>query len=310
MLLNKIKKMDKKYTGTFLVCFAASLWGFDAIVLTPRLYHLKVPFVVFAVHCLPFLVMSIFIGKREMKNIAALPKKDIMFYFLVALFGGCVGTLSIVKSLFLVNFQHLTVVTLLQKAQPIFALILARIILKEKLGKNFLNWVIFALFGGYIMTFEFTLPQMAQVSSGNIFKDTMFALLAAFSFGSATVFGKRILTHSSFVTALYTRYFFTTMITLCIVLANNQLGEIFNVTPFEFMIFCIIGITSGSGAILLYYRGLRYIDASVATICELSFPISSVVFDYIFNGRLLTPVQFMGAACLVFAILKISKNQK
>lgn len=136
MLLN-LKKINKKYIGTFLVCFAASLWGFDAIVLTPRLYHLKVAFVVFAVHCLPFLVMSIFIGKREMKNIAALPKKDIMFYFLVALFGGCVGTLSIVKSLFLVNFQHLTVVTLLQKAQPIFALILARIVLKEKLGKNF-----------------------------------------------------------------------------------------------------------------------------------------------------------------------------
>lgn len=103
MLLN-LKKINKKYIGTFLVCFAASLWGFDAIVLTPRLYHLKVAFVVFAVHCLPFLVMSIFIGKREMKNIAALPKKDIVFYFLVALFGGCVGTLSIVKSLFLVNF--------------------------------------------------------------------------------------------------------------------------------------------------------------------------------------------------------------
>ena len=70
-----LKKMDKKYVGTILVCFAASLWGFDSIVLTPRLFHLKVPFVVFMVHCLPFLVMSIFIGKREMKNISALPKK-------------------------------------------------------------------------------------------------------------------------------------------------------------------------------------------------------------------------------------------
>lgn len=309
-MLSDIKKINKKYLGTILVCFAASLWGFDAIVLTPRLFHLKVPFVVFMVHCLPFLVMSIFIGKREIKNIVALPKNDIIFYFLVALFGGCVGTLSIVKSLFLVNFQHLTVVTLLQKAQPIFALILARIVLKEKLGKNFLNWVLFALIGGYIMTFEFSLPRIAEVSSGNIIKACMFAMLAAFSFGSATVFGKRILSHSNFVTALYTRYFFTTVITFCIVLANNQFGWIYKVTPFEWMIFVIIGITSGSGAILLYYRGLRYIDASVATICELAFPISSVIFDYIFNGNLLSPVQFLGASCLIFAILKISKNQK
>lgn len=305
-----LKKMDKKYIGTILVCFAASLWGFDSIVLTPRLYHLKVPFVVFMVHCLPFVVMSIFIGNREIKNISHLPKKDLMFYFLVALFGGCIGTLSIVKSLFLVNFQHLTVVTLLQKAQPIFALILARIILKEKLGKNFLIWVLFALIGGYIMTFEFTLPRVAEVSSSNVFKAVLYALLAAFSFGSATVFGKRILSHSSFVTALYTRYFFTTVITFFIVLANSELNLIFKVTPFEWLIFVIIGITSGSGAILLYYRGLRYIDASVATICELSFPISSVVFDYIFNRHFLTPVQFMGAAALIFAILKISKNQK
>ena len=309
-MISNLKKMDKKYIGTILVSFAASLWGFDSIVLTPRLYHLKVPFVVFMVHCLPFVVMSIFIGKREMKNIVALPKKDLMFYFLVALFGGCIGTLSIVKSLFLVNFQHLTVVTLLQKAQPIFALILARIVLKEKLGKNFLSWVAFALIGGYIMTFEFTLPRVAEVSSSNIFKAVLYALLAAFSFGSATVFGKRILSHSSFVTALYTRYFFTTVITLCIVVANRELGLIFDVTHFEWLIFVIIGLTSGSGAILIYYKGLRYIDASVATICELSFPISSVVFDYMFNGHLLTPVQFMGAAALIFAILKISKNQK
>ena len=160
------------------------------------------------------------------------------------------------------------------------------------------------------MTFEFTLPRMAEVSSSNIWKAVLYALLAAFSFGSATVFGKRILSHSSFVTALYTRYFFTTVITLFIVLSESQLNLIFSVTPFEWLIFAVIGITSGSGAILLYYRGLRYIDASVATICELSFPISSVVFDYIFNGHLLTPVQFAGAAALIFAILKISKNQK
>lgn len=304
------KKIDRKYIGASLVCFAASLWGLDSIVLTPRLFHLKVPFVVFMLHLLPFLAMSIFIGKREIKNIIALPKNDLIFYFLVALFGGCVGTLAIVKALFLVNFQHLTVVTLLQKAQPIFAILLARLILKEKIGKNFLNWVCIALIGGYIMTFEFTLPRMADVSSSSIIQAVLYSALAAFSFGSATVFGKRILSHSSFVTALYTRYFFTAMITFVIVLFTGQLKLILQVTPFEWMIFVIIGLTSGSFAILLYYRGLRYIDASVATMCELSFPISSVVFDYIFNGNVLSPVQSLGALTLLFAIIKISKNQK
>lgn len=302
------KNLEKKYLGAFLVCFAASLWGFDSIVLTPRLFKLKVPFVVFILHFIPFLAMSIFIGKREMKNIASLPKKDLVYYFLVSLFGGSLGTLSIVKALFLVNFEHLTVVTLLQKSQPIFALILARIILKEKLKNNFLFLVLLALVGGYIMTFEFSLPHMSV--NGNISLASMYALLAAFSFGSATVFGKRILANSTFMTALYTRFFFTSVITFILVILNNELGLIFKVTPFQWLIFIVITLTSGSMAIMIYYRGLRYIDASVATVCELAFPISSVFFDYIFYGKFLTPIQTLGACMLLFSILKISKNQK
>lgn len=300
--------INKKYLGAGLVCFAASLWGFDGIVLTPRLFKLGVPFVVFILHVIPFLFMSLLFGKREMNNIKALPKKDIFYYFCIALFGGTLGTLAIVKALFLVNFQHLTVVTLLQKCQPIFALILARFLLKEKLGKNFFLLTLLALIGGYIMTFEFKLPE--STGSGNILPACGLALLAAFSFGSSTVFGKRILTNSSFLTALYTRFFFTSIITFFVVLFNGDFKYLLEVTPFQWGIFFTIMLTSGSMAIMIYYRGLRYIDASVATICELAFPISSVLFDYIFNGNLLTLQQFIGATILVFAIIAIGKNQK
>ena len=300
--------INKKYMGAGLICFAASLWGFDGIVLTPRLFKLGVPFVVFVLHFFPFLIMSILFGKRELKNIKALSKKDLFYYFCVALFGGSLGTIAIVKALFLVNFQHLTVVTLLQKSQPIFALVLARIILKEKLSKNFFYLVILALIGGYIMTFEFSLPHSS--GSDNIFKASVLALIAAFSFGSSTAFGKRILANSTFMTALYTRFFFTSIITFIIVLLTGELHYFSKVTSFQALIFVTIMLTSGSVAIMIYYRGLRYIDASVATICELAFPISSVIFDYIFNGNILSPQQFVGAGILVFSIISISKNQK
>lgn len=124
----------RQINGSMLVCIAASMWGFDGIVLTPRLYHLQVPFVVFILHLLPFIGMTLLFGKDELENIKAIKVKDLVFFFCVALFGGALGTLSIVKALFLVNFHHLTVVTLLQKLQPIFAIILASIILKEKLS--------------------------------------------------------------------------------------------------------------------------------------------------------------------------------
>ena len=99
---------EKKETmGALLVCLAATLWGFDSIVLTPNLFKLSVPYVVFMVHLLPFVGMTLLFGKEELKNIKKLDGKDLTYFFLVALFGGSLGTLSIVKALFLVNFDHL-----------------------------------------------------------------------------------------------------------------------------------------------------------------------------------------------------------
>lgn len=301
--------IEKKETmGAALVCLAATLWGFDSIVLTPRLFKLSVPYVVFMVHLLPFIGMTLLFGKEELRNARKLDKKDIMYFFLVALFGGSLGTLSIVKALFLVNFDHLTVVTLLQKLQPVFAVILAWIVLKEKITKEFVFWAVLALIGGYFLTFEFNTPQMAY--HGNMLLACGYSLLAAFSFGSATVFGKRILKNASFRTALYLRYGFTALITFIINLFGGTLVNVYNTQPDQWLIFVIIGLTSGSGAILLYYKGLRYIAANVATICELCFPVSSILFDFIFNGKFLSGIQIVSAALMLFSIYRITQSRR
>ncbi len=300
--------IKKQYLGAGLVCLAATMWGFDGIVLTPRLFKLDVAYVVFVLHLLPLLGMSLLFGKTEIANIKKLGKEDLFFYFLIALFGGALGTLSIVKALFLVNFNHLTVVTLLQKLQPVFAIILARILLGEKVGKNFIFWALAALISGYFLTFQFTLPHFEAGDKVGV--ASLYAMLAAFSFGSSTVFGKKILANSSFRTALYTRYLFTSIITGLIVLFNGNMGWFLKTTPDQWLIFVIIGLTTGSGAVLLYYLGLRHIRANIATMCELCFPVSSIVFDYIFNKKMLSPIQFISAGMLLFTIYKITKNQK
>ena len=300
--------IEKKETmGAILVCLAATLWGFDSIVLTPRLFKLSVPYVVFMLHLLPFIGMTLIFGKNEIKNVKKLDKRDLMFFFLVALFGGSLGTLSIVKALFLVNFHHLTVVTLLQKLQPVFAIILARMILKEREGKGFLFWAVMGLIGGYLLTFQFNMPPM--VYNGNMLLACLYALLSAFSFGSATVFGKRILKNASFRTALYLRYGLTTFIMFFIASFSGNLGYISHTTPIQWIIFIVIGLTSGSGAILLYYRGLRYIKANVATMCELCFPVSSILFDYIFNRNVLSMIQILSAVLMLYSIYKITQNR-
>ncbi len=68
----------------------------------------------------------------------------------------------------------------------------------------------------------------------------------------------------------------------------------------------VIGLTTGSGAIFLYYFGLTRVRASVSAICELCLPLSAILLDYLINGSVLRPWQWLGAATLVVAITMVS----
>jgi len=78
------------------------------------------------------------------------------------------------------------------------------------------------------------------------------------------------------------------------------------VTPQNWLLIVLIGLTTGSGAIFLYYFGLTRVRAIVATICELCLPLSAILFDYLINGSVLGPWQWIGAAVLIAAITKVS----
>jgi drug/metabolite transporter (DMT)-like permease len=293
--------------GAIVIGISATFWGFDGIVLTPRLYNLPVPFVVFILHLIPFLIMNLFLFKRY-KNINTLNRVELFSLFMVALFGGSIGTLAIVKALFLVNFQSLSIVVLLQKLQPIFAISLAAIFLKEKLRTNFLIWAGLALVAGYFLTFSTNLPKFQE--DKNTIYASLLAVLAAFSFGSSTVFSKKVLGKLDFITATFFRYGLTATLMFIVVSSMGLLGSFSQMTPNNWMIVGIIAATTGSGAIFLYYYGLKNVKAIVATIMELFFPMSAIIFDYVFNDHLLSPVQWIAAAVMIFAIINLNSDNR
>ncbi len=112
---------------------------------------------------------------------------------------------------------------------------------------------------------------------------SLLALLAALSFGSSTVFSKKILGKYNFVTSTFYRYGFTSLIMLLFMIGFGDFRQLFETTSLNWLFIAIIGLTTGSGAIFLYYYGLRKVKAIMATISELMFPISAVIFDYLIN---------------------------
>ncbi|RME31774.1 DMT family transporter [Candidatus Woesearchaeota archaeon] len=290
--------------GVLFVCLAATLWGLDGVVLTPRLFALPVAFVVFLLHALPFLIAQPFLY-RSYKRIAALSPGDFFSLVLVALFGGVVGTLSLVHALFLTQFNQLSVVILLQKLQPVFAIALAALLLKERLYARFLLWAGVAIGGAYLLTFGFSLPDF---SAPNSIEAAVYAVIAAAAFGSATVFGKRIVTKLDFASTTFGRFGLTALFAAVIVpfMGGFAFGSM---TGTHWLIFLIIAFTTGGGALLLYYYGLRSIKATTSTIAELCLPLSAILFDWLVNGSVLAPAQWLGAAVLVAAITRISLGQ-
>lgn len=286
------------------VIIAASLWAVDGIALRPVLYSLPVPLVVF----IESSIVAVFLTPVMLKQLPllrTLTYRDWLAFICVALFGGAIGTMAITKALFYVNFVNLSIVILIQKLQPVFALTLAALLLKERLPGIFFLWAGMALAGAYFMTFGLNMPDLDTGEKTTI--AALFSLLAAVSFSSSTVFSKRALQNVSFETGTYLRFSFAAVIMLLITLATGTLNRITEISTTQILIFLLIAFTTGGTAIFLYYYGLKKISASVAAICELAFPLTAIILEYVLRRNILEPAQWVGALVLLFSIIQVSR---
>jgi len=290
--------------AVLFVIFAASLWGVDGIVLRPSLYSLPVPLVVLVETTIVALILSpFFIGRfNTLKN---LTRKDWLSFLAVAVFGGAVGTMAITKALFFVGYVNLSVVVLIQKLQPVFAIGLAALLLKEHLPKIFFAWAGLAIIGAYLMVFGFSLPNL-ETGEQTILA-AGYALIATIAFAMSTVFSKRALKNVDYKMGTYLRFLLTAMIMLLVSLFTADLQKIGDINSSQWLIFILIVFSTGGPAIFLYYYGLMRISASVATICELAFPLTAVLLEYLVRGELMNFPQWLGVGILIGSIIRVSR---
>lgn len=308
MILERIKKIDKRiFIGAGAIMLAALFWSLDGTFIRPKFYVLPAGLVVFLEHLLGFIVLSPFIFFNWHK-IKSLTKKSWGAIIWVCVFGGVIGTLMITKAFFAAVHGETTfsTVIILQKLQPIFALLMARIILKEKLSHKFYIWAILGIIAAYFLAFGHL-----NLSEINILHSAaFFALIAAFSFGSSTVFGKRIVNHLDFKSTAALRFGITSILVLVLILLTGDLSSINQISGLQWKLLFVIVFTSGATAMFLYYFGLRRITASTATICELFWPFSAVILDYILNKSILNSIQIISALILLVCFYQVVKQGK
>ncbi len=288
------------------VILAAALWGLDGIILRPALHGLPVALVVFLETTCVSLLLTPFLYKK-LKTLKTLQPIDFLAFFGVAAIGGVTGTLAITKALFYVDFINLSIVVLIQKLQPVFAIFLAAVLLREKLSPRFIFWASLAIAGAYLMTFGLNLPNLH--SGDKVTEAAVYALIAAASFGCSTVFSKRALKNVPFEFATYFRFIIASVISFLLVLFLGLLPQVPAVSASQWSVLLTIVLLVGGPAVFLYYFGLKRIRASVATICELAFPLTAVILEYFVRDKVLERVQWLGVVILLLSILRVTSLQ-
>jgi len=198
-------------------------------------------------------------------------------------------------------------VVLLQKFQPLFAIALAAVILKEPFTRRYLLLALMALVGGYFVTFG--LEPITNADDKTLIA-ALLALLAAFSWGSSTVLGKHALGRLSFPVVTALRQVITAVVALVIITSLYSTWDIKMISSRQWLFLLIIVFSTGSVALFIYYFGLNHLPASHTTLYELFWPLSAVALDYLVRDRPLTPAQIIGGIVLLMSIILLPREQR
>lgn len=293
-----------KFLPPAAIIFAAILWSFDGFLRqnlagVPSFLIILLEHIIGAILFFPLLIR----GWSEIKSIRERTWISVAW---ISIVGGILGTFFYTKALSYIGYIDLSVIVLLQKFQPLFAIALAAVVLREPLTRRFLVCATGAVVGGYFVTFG-AIP-MTQWDDKTLIA-ALFALLAAFSWGSSTVLGKHALKNLSFLTVTSLRLWVTAIVSFIVFMSLPNQPALLSLTSQQWLIIVVIVLSTGSVALFIYYYGLKQVPATHATIYELFWPLSAVIIDWVARGKVLSPPQIAGGILMLLSTLLLPRNR-
>ncbi len=297
-------------TGITFIFFACLLWAADTLIRYPLLFggSSAQQIVLFEHLILVTVIIAFFIVQGRKFNF--LSRQTIVPFIVIGIFGSALGTLAFTEAFYLANP---TVVILLQKLQPLVAVTLACVLLKEQINSRFFIWLGLALLGSLLLIWPDLKALLSSFREGDLEHNNKallgygLALFAVISWGSATVFGKKLSSKGlNSIDLMAGRFSFGLLGMLPFAFITPTL-----VTTIEISIFqkiAILALLSGVFGMYFYYQGLKRIPAHWATLAEMFFPVAAIFINWLFLSVAMTQVQLIGAATLITASTMIQKQ--
>jgi len=294
--------------GFWLVVLGAALWGVDPLFRVILLKNLTSAQIVLLEHIIISLI-AIPVLWRNRVELRGIGWRHVGALLFISWGGSALATILFTMGL---SNGNLNAVLLLQKLQPLFAIMLASLLLKEKLPRHFGILLIIALAGTYLLTFGMTLPighwnDFVQIGS-------LLSLGAAALWGGSTVMGRLIVGKLKYETVTSLR--FVLALPLLAFMTWNE-GAAWNMPAFGTGAFAAVSLNligqallPGLLSLLVYYKGLTTTKASVATLAELSFPMVGVLINWIVFQEAVTSAQLLGFLLIWVVLFVISRQSE
>ena len=134
----------------------------------------------------------------------------------------------------------------------------------------------------------------------------IFAILAAFLFGLAPIFGKLGVEEINPVFALCIRSFIISAIMLGWLFLNRDIGSLMNVNVTSWIFIALEGVCAALLGQLLYYYALKTSESSIVVPLVATFPLFTFLIATIFLGDEVTLNKMGGIICIVLGVVLLS----
>ena len=281
----------RRSVGIIFVAVAAAMWGFDQWIRASLSGATTATTIVFGEHVL-LVLLTLPFAVGALAAVVRLGWRHVLAAIAVGAGASAVATILFTEALFAHNDFVTPIV--LQKIQPVFAVIAAMVVLGERPRLRFAAYFVVALAGTWLMG----VPDPFHPKAHGL-ATMSYALGAALLWALGTVFGRYLARDMRFEHVTTLRFVFglpASAIAL-LVLGSPAFSSWHN----TFWI-AILALVTGFAAMFIYYYGLRSTPAVAATIAELAFPITAVLVGYFRFGQTLTGWQWAGVAVTTMVV--------
>jgi DME family drug/metabolite transporter len=273
--------------GVVLVSLAAAMWGLDGLIRRPLSDSTTAFTIVFGEHVV-LVLLTLPLLVPAFRALRRAGPAYIAAGIAVGAGASAIATILFTKALFHGDF--ITVVVL-QKVQPLIAVLGAWLVLGEQPRPRFAWFLLPALAGIWLIALPHPLDPHARGLT-----PIAETLAAAALWGMGTVFGRFLGRRLAFEQVTTVRFAFGLVASAC---ALPIVGASAFSNAHDSLWIAVLALVTGLLALGLYYYGLRRTPALLAALGELAFPVTAALVGiYVFDDAL-SWTQWLGVALTV-----------